>query len=207
MLLGNKKGHMAQDCSVYGGIHPSRRLLSRNINDIRPQGLLEELHQKPSSGDYVDDIQRKDEMLASHTANPVNLETSRQTYARDKRALLYWRANIVDLLKLLELAPDPAARGRLSGKLNIDVGPPGSIQQNIALYRALSKELASNNGRTPTWLSECGICGEPGHCTADCPNKCYICGGIGHWTADCINRCADRKFVSRTKGLALIIAI
>ncbi|RYP49955.1 hypothetical protein DL769_011016 [Monosporascus sp. CRB-8-3] len=88
---------------------------------------------------------------------PTDLKAILAGLAREKREVLNWQTSIVDLLKLLGLASSLGARERLAERLDIHVGPRGSPKQNIALHKAMMKELAANNGRVPTkireWLS------------------------------------------------------
>ena len=55
----------------------------------------------------------------------------------------------MDLMKLLELESGFFARDLLAQELDVNVGPLGSADQNIALHIALMKELARNGGMVP----------------------------------------------------------
>lgn len=62
------------------------------------------------------------------------------------------RDSIVDLLKLLDLPTDLGARGKLAEALGLHGGQPGTIDHNVALYRALTDEWARNGGVLPDKL-------------------------------------------------------
>lgn len=55
----------------------------------------------------------------------------------------------MDLMKLLELESGLFARDLLAQELDVNVGPLGSAEQNIALHKALMRELAQNGGMVP----------------------------------------------------------
>lgn len=60
-----------------------------------------------------------------------------------------WRTSIVDLLTLLGLDSSLAARKELANDLNVHAGADGSAEQNIALHKAVMKQLAQNGGKVP----------------------------------------------------------
>jgi hypothetical protein len=60
-----------------------------------------------------------------------------------------YRTSIVDLLKLLDLDSSLAARKELAEELNVHAGDHGSAEQNIALQKAVMRELAKNGGKVP----------------------------------------------------------
>ena len=60
-----------------------------------------------------------------------------------------YRESIVDLLKLLELDSSLNARKELAQELNVSAGAPGSAEQNIALHKAVMREVAQNGGKVP----------------------------------------------------------
>jgi len=64
---------------------------------------------------------------------------------------LNWRSSIVDLMKLLGIDSSYANRSELAGELGI-AGYEGSAEQNIALHKAVMKELAANGGKVPAEL-------------------------------------------------------
>lgn len=60
-----------------------------------------------------------------------------------------WKVSIVDLLTLLGLDSSLSARKELAGELNVHAGEHGSAEQNIALYKAVMKQLQANGGKVP----------------------------------------------------------
>lgn len=60
-----------------------------------------------------------------------------------------YQTSIVDLLKLLQLDSSLEARKSLAEELGVNVGAPGTPEQNIALHRAVMKKLAENGGQVP----------------------------------------------------------
>ena len=60
-----------------------------------------------------------------------------------------WRTSIVDLLTLLGLESSLSARKELAQELNVHAGADGSAEQNIALHKAVMKQLAANGGKVP----------------------------------------------------------
>lgn len=67
---------------------------------------------------------------------------------------LNWRTSIVDLLKLLDLDSDMAARRELAEELGVHAGEHGSAEQNIALQKAVMAKLAANGGKVPASLRD-----------------------------------------------------
>jgi hypothetical protein len=63
-----------------------------------------------------------------------------------------YRTSIVDLLKLLDLDSDLAARKELAEELNVHAGDHGSAEQNVALHKAVMRKLAENGGKVPDSL-------------------------------------------------------
>lgn len=60
-----------------------------------------------------------------------------------------YRESIVDLLKLLDLDSSLDARKELAQELNVNVGKPGSAEQNIALHKAVVAKIEENGGKVP----------------------------------------------------------
>jgi hypothetical protein len=65
-----------------------------------------------------------------------------------------YRTSIVDLLKLLDLDSSLDARKELAAELNVNAGPHGSAEQNIALQKAVMRKLAENGGKVPDSLKD-----------------------------------------------------
>ena len=60
-----------------------------------------------------------------------------------------WKVSIVDLLALLGLDSSLSARKDLAEELNVHAGAHGSAEQNIALYKAVMRQLQANGGKVP----------------------------------------------------------
>lgn len=69
--------------------------------------------------------------------------------AQENPEKLNWQESITDLLKPLKLDCSKSARVKLAKKLEVDVGEVGSAQRNNALYAAVFRELAENDGQVP----------------------------------------------------------
>ena len=65
-----------------------------------------------------------------------------------------YRESIVDLLKLLDLDSSLDARKELAKELNVNAGAHGSAEQNIALQKAVLRELQKNGGKVPDSLRD-----------------------------------------------------
>jgi hypothetical protein len=65
-----------------------------------------------------------------------------------------YKTSIVDLLKLLDLDSSLAERKELATELGVNVGEPGSAEQNIALHRAVMQKLAENGGIVPASMRD-----------------------------------------------------
>ncbi len=63
-----------------------------------------------------------------------------------------WKVSIVDLLTLLGIDSSLAARKELAEELNVHAGAHGSAEQNIALYKAVMRQLQANGGKVPASL-------------------------------------------------------
>lgn len=87
-------------------------------------------------------------------AEPVDVEAVLTALAEEKGGKSDWRRSIVDLLKLLDLDSDLAARKELAEELGVSAGAHGSAEQNIALHRAVMRKLAENGGRVPDDLKD-----------------------------------------------------
>lgn len=93
-----------------------------------------------------------------------------------------WKFSIIDLLKSLNLPYHLNAREHLAEKLQIRVGPTGSAEQNLALHKALMKELALNDGKVPSNIRNCDECGGSGHWADLFPNV------VGHAYSEALER-------------------
>ncbi|QJR12526.1 hypothetical protein DSM104443_03612 [Usitatibacter rugosus] len=65
-----------------------------------------------------------------------------------------YKTSIVDLLKMLDLDSSLDARKQLATELNVNAGAPGTAEQNIALQKAVMRELAKNGGKVPASLRD-----------------------------------------------------
>lgn len=73
---------------------------------------------------------------------------------REKGRRRNYRTSIVDLLKLLDLDSSLDARKELAQELKVNAGAHGSAEQNIALQKAVMRELAKNGGKVPDSLKD-----------------------------------------------------
>lgn len=87
-------------------------------------------------------------------AEPVDVEAVLRGMAEAKGGQSDWRHSIVDLLKLLDLDSDLAARRELAEELHVDAGAHGSAEQNLALHKAVMRKLAENGGKVPESLKD-----------------------------------------------------
>lgn len=87
-------------------------------------------------------------------AEPVDVDAVLTQMAAAKGGDSHWRTSIVDLLKLLDLDADLAARKELAAELDVDAGAHGSAEQNIALHKAVMRKLAENGGKVPADLRD-----------------------------------------------------
>ncbi|HST46134.1 MAG TPA: DUF3597 domain-containing protein [Luteimonas sp.] len=88
------------------------------------------------------------------TVEPVDVEAVLRDMAEARGGASDWRHSIVDLLKLLDLDSDLAARRELADELHVDAGAHGSAEQNIALHKAVMRKLAENGGKVPDDLKD-----------------------------------------------------
>ena len=85
---------------------------------------------------------------------PVDVEAVLSDLAESKGGGGNWRTSIVDLLKLLDLDSSLSARKELAEELNVHAGEHGSAEQNMALSKAVWRELAENGGQVPASLRD-----------------------------------------------------
>lgn len=91
---------------------------------------------------------------AAPAAAPVDVEAVLTELAAAKGGGGNWQTSIVDLLKLLDLDSSLAARKELAEELKVNVGEHGSAEQNIALQKAVMRQLAANGGKVPASLRD-----------------------------------------------------
>ena len=84
----------------------------------------------------------------------VDVEQVLEGMAKQKGGGGNWRTSIVDLLKLLDLDSSLDARKELAQELGVNAGAHGSAEQNIALQKAVWRELAKNGGKVPDSLRD-----------------------------------------------------
>ena len=65
-----------------------------------------------------------------------------------------YHTSIVDLLKLLDLDSSLDARKELATELGVNAGPAGSVEQNIALHKAVMRKVAENGGNVPAFMKD-----------------------------------------------------
>lgn len=88
-------------------------------------------------------------------AAPVNVEAVLTGLAAKKgNGGGNWRTSIVDLLKLLDMDSSLKSRKELAQELGVHAGEYGTAEQNIALQRAVWRELAKNGGHIPASLRD-----------------------------------------------------
>ena len=87
-------------------------------------------------------------------AAPVDVEAVLTQLAASKGGGGNWQTSIVDLLKLLDLDSSLEARKELAEELKVNAGAPGSAEQNIALQKAVMRQLAANGGKVPASLKD-----------------------------------------------------
>ena len=85
---------------------------------------------------------------------PVDVEAVLTELAAAKGGGGNWQTSIVDLLKLLDLDSSLAARKELAEELKVSAGDHGSAEQNIALQKAVMRQLAANGGTVPASLRD-----------------------------------------------------
>jgi hypothetical protein len=86
-----------------------------------------------------------------YKATAVDVDAVLAQKAAAKAETLNYRSSIVDLMKSLDMDASFANRKELAGELGI-TGYEGTAEQNIALHKAVMKELAANGGRVPAEL-------------------------------------------------------
>ena len=91
---------------------------------------------------------------APAAAAAVDVEAVLTQLAAQKGGGGNWQTSIVDLLKLLDLDSSLEARKELAEELKVNAGAHGSAEQNIALQKAVMRQLAANGGTVPASLRD-----------------------------------------------------
>jgi hypothetical protein len=84
----------------------------------------------------------------------VDVQKVMTDLARTKGGGGNWQTSIVDLLKMLDLDSSLDARKELAQELGVNAGAHGSAEQNIALHKAVMKEIAKNGGKVPDSMKD-----------------------------------------------------
>lgn len=87
-------------------------------------------------------------------AEPVDVEAVLEEKSRHAGQQLNWRSSIVDLLKLLDIDSDLAARKELAEELGYTGATDGSAEMNIWLHKAVMRALEQNGGKVPASLKD-----------------------------------------------------
>ena len=91
---------------------------------------------------------------AAAPAEPVDVEAVLAEKAQHAGQQLNWRSSIVDLLKLLDIDSDLAARKELAEELGYTGAKDGSAEMNIWLHKAVMRALEQNGGKVPASLKD-----------------------------------------------------
>ena len=127
--------------SIFGKIMD--KIFNRGAKPAAPAGAPSSAapHPNPAPGTPV-------------AAAPVDVEAVLTQLAASKGGGGNWQTSIVDLLKLLDLDSSLEARKELAEELKVNAGAPGSAEQNIALQKAVMRQLAANGGKVPASLKD-----------------------------------------------------
>ena len=87
-------------------------------------------------------------------AQQVDVQAVMTDLAKKKGGGGNWQTSIVDLLKMLDLDSSLEARKELAQELGVNAGAHGSAEQNIALHKAVMREIAKNGGKVPDSLRD-----------------------------------------------------
>jgi hypothetical protein len=98
--------------------------------------------------------QQKSAPQAQPQMQQVDVQAVMTDLARKKGGGGNWQTSIVDLLKMLDLDSSLDARKELAQELGVNAGPHGSAEQNIALHKAVMREIAKNGGKVPDSLRD-----------------------------------------------------
>ena len=72
--------------------------------------------------------------------------------AKQNKQKLNWRTSIVDLMKLLDLDSNSAARHHLADELHYPGDKKNSAKMNVWLHKQVMIKLAANGGKVPEEL-------------------------------------------------------
>jgi hypothetical protein len=86
------------------------------------------------------------------SAAPVDVTAIMDGLAAKSSEKLDWRRSIVDLMKLLNLDSNLAARKELAEELNFSGDMNDSASMNIWLHKQVMTKLAENGGKVPDEL-------------------------------------------------------
>jgi hypothetical protein len=104
--------------------------------------------------------------------------------AKKKKVKYNWQTSILDLLELLGLDSDMKARKWQAERLHVRAGQSGTPEQNIALHKAVMKELAVAEHKWITVMESrrkdgrCPNCGSAVHREYTCLSECGKCINI-----------------------------
>jgi hypothetical protein len=84
----------------------------------------------------------------------VDVQAVMTNLAKTKGGGGNWQTSIVDLLKMLDLDSSLEARKELAQELGVNAGAHGSAEQNIALHKAVMREIQKNGGKVPDSMKD-----------------------------------------------------
>ena len=91
---------------------------------------------------------------AAQAQPQVDVQAVMTNLAKTKGGGGNWQTSIVDLLKMLDLDSSLEARKELAQELGVNAGAHGSAEQNIALHKAVMREIAKNGGKVPDSMKD-----------------------------------------------------
>lgn len=90
---------------------------------------------------------------SSDAAQGVDIDATLEKLAASKGGGGNYKTSIVDLMTLVGLDSSLGARKELAAELGVNAGEAGSAEQNIALHKAVMKQLAVNGGKVSPELA------------------------------------------------------
>ncbi len=81
----------------------------------------------------------------------VDIDAVLTALSAEQGGTLNYRTSVVDMMKLVGIESSYANRSELAAELGI-AGYEGTADQNIALHKAVLRELANNGGKVPADL-------------------------------------------------------